>query len=73
MEDTPNANEPTPAVADREWLYVHRGETYGPVSGTDLLAAAHLGFLGPDDLVCRKDLGKWVTARLVHGLFKDPG
>ena len=55
------------------WFYIQHGETYGPVSSADLRAAAHLGFLGPDDLVCRKDARKWVMARLIHGLFKDAG
>ena len=47
-----------------------RSETYGPVSSTELRAAAHLGFLGPDDLVYRKDRGGWVVASKIHGLFK---
>jgi len=64
-------SEPTAEPA--EWFYTQRGETYGPVSVTELLAAAHLGFLRPDDLVCRKDRGKWVAARSVHGLFKEAG
>lgn len=53
-----------------EWFYTQRGETYGPVSSTELRAAAHLGFLGPDDLVCRKDRGTWIVASKIHGLFK---
>lgn len=57
-----------PAV---EWLYTQRGETFGPVSSVDLRAAAHLGFLGPDDMVCRKDRGRWVAARSIRGLFKE--
>lgn len=55
------------------WFYTQRGETYGPVSSTDLWAAAHLGFLGPNDLVCRKDRETWVAARTIHGLFKEAG
>lgn len=55
------------------WFYTQRGETYGPVSSTDLRAAAHLGFLGPNDLVCRKDRETWVAARTIHGLFKEAG
>ena len=54
----------------REWFYTQRGETYGPVSSTELRAAAHLGFLGPNDLVCRKDRGNWIVASKIHGLFK---
>jgi len=53
------------------WFYVQRGETYGPVSSTDLRAAAHLGFLRPDDMVRRSGRTDWVTARSVCGLFKD--
>ena len=55
------------------WFYTQRGETYGPVSATDLRAAAHLGFLGPDDLVCRKDCETWVAARNIYGLFREAG
>jgi hypothetical protein len=65
---------PSPVGSNHSsWFYIQHGETYGPVSSTDLRAAAHLGFLGPDDLVCRKDSGKWVMARMIHGLFKDAG
>ena len=53
-----------------EWFYTQQGEIYGPVSSTDLRAAAHLGFLGPDDMVRRSDRTDWVAARSVHGLFK---
>jgi len=53
------------------WFYVNRGETHGPVSSADLIAAAHLGFLGPDDLVGRSDKAEWTAASDVHGLFKN--
>jgi len=53
-----------------EWFYKQRGETYGPVSSTELRAAAHLGFVGPDDLVRRRDRGTWIAASEVRGLFK---
>lgn len=56
-----------------EWFYVQLGEIYGPVCSADLCAAAHLGFLGPDDLVRRSDKADWVTARTIHGLFKQVG
>jgi epoxyqueuosine reductase QueG len=65
--------EECPEQEDREqseWFYTQRGETYGPVSSTELRAAAHLGFLGPNDLVCRKDRGSWIVASKIHGLFK---
>lgn len=67
-------NEPTDrGGGDTEWFYTQRGETYGPVSSADLRAAAHLGFLGPDDMVRRGDHGTWVAARSVRGLFKRVG
>lgn len=68
-------HEGEPATTNRrsEWFYIQRGETFGPVSSADLCAAAHLGFLRPDDLVRRSDKADWVVARLVHGLFKQVG
>lgn len=62
-----------PQVDEAEWFYTQRGETYGPITATDLRAAAHLGFLGPDDMVRRKDREKWVPARSIRGLFKEAG
>ena len=59
------------ASVDTKWLYTHRGETFGPVSSTDLRAAAHLGFLGPDDIVCHTADGIWIRAASIHGLFKE--
>jgi hypothetical protein len=64
-------HEPGAATGQSEWFYVQRGETYGPVCSTDLRAAAHLGFLGPDDLVRRSDRRDWVAARSLPGLFKN--
>lgn len=58
---------------DLEWFYTQHGETYGPVSSIDLQAAAYMGFLGPDDMVCRSDTGIWVIARSIRGLFKEAG
>jgi hypothetical protein len=54
------------------WFYVQHGETYGPVSSADLRAAAHLGFLSPDDMVRRADRTEWVSANSLRGLFKQP-
>lgn len=71
--DEPRHVHPEPTAEAVEWFYTQRGETYGPVSATDLRAAAHLGFLGPDDLVCRTDRSKWVAARSIYGLFKEAG
>lgn len=52
-----------------EWFYVQRGELYGPVSSAELSAAAHLGFLGPDDLVRRSGRTDWLPAKSIPGLF----
>lgn len=68
---TQNDQQSATASVDTKWLYMHRGETFGPVSSTDLRAAAHLGFLGPDDLVCHTADGLWMRARSIHGLFKN--
>lgn len=54
------------------WFYVQRGETYGPVSSAELRAAAHLGFIGPDDMVRRSDRTDWVAASSLQGLFRQP-
>lgn len=59
------------ARAVAEWFYAQRGVMYGPVTSIDLRAAAHLGFLGPEDLVRRSDRGTWVAARSIRGLFKE--
>ena len=56
--------------APSTWFYEQRGERFGPVSSADLIAAAHLGFLGPDDLVRRSEASTWVAAREVRGLFR---
>jgi hypothetical protein len=58
---------------DAEWFYTQKGEAFGPVSALDLRAAAHLGFLGPDDMVRRKDRERWIVAKSIRGLFKDAG
>lgn len=63
----------TDDTTSAEWFYTQRGETYGPVSSTDLRAAAHLGFVGPNDLVRRGDHGAWMPARSIRGLFKEAG
>lgn len=68
---TQHDDQQLPASADTKWLYMHRGQTFGPVSSTDLRAAAHLGFLSPDDLVCHPAEGIWIRAQSIHGLFKD--
>jgi hypothetical protein len=35
------------------WLYRHAGRVHGPVSLADLRAAYALGFVEPQDMVCR--------------------
>lgn len=55
-----------------QWFYIQRGETYGPVSSDDLRAAAHLGFVGPHDMIRRSDRADWVPAHSLRGLFKQP-
>lgn len=64
--------EAAPISGNARWFYVQHGETYGPVSSADLRAAAHLGFIGPDDLVRRCDRSDWVAAHTLRGLFKSP-
>lgn len=66
-------NNPHDSLAvsdDQTWIYVQRGETYGPVNAADLRAAAYLGFLGPQDLVRRSDRNEWTQARSITFLFK---
>jgi hypothetical protein len=53
------------------WFYVQHGETYGPVSFADLRAAAHLGFVGPADMVRRADGAEWIQASSIRGLFRN--
>jgi hypothetical protein len=67
------ASEEPDATDHGGWFYVQHGEIYGPVSSVDLCAAAHLGFLGPDDLVRRADKSNWTVARQIRGLFKAAG
>lgn len=67
--DRSSKNAPTAA----EWFYTQRGEVYGPVSSADLRAAAHLGFVGPNDMIRRGEHGPWEAARSFRGLFKEAG
>jgi hypothetical protein len=70
----PEGHEAAAAETSRSssWFYVQHGETYGPVSSADLRAAAHLGFLSPDDMVRRADRTEWIQANSIRGLFKQP-
>jgi hypothetical protein len=63
---------PNDCQAASRWFYVQHGEMYGPVSSADLRAAAHLGFVGPHDMIRRSDRTDWVPAHSLRGLFKQP-
>ncbi len=73
----PTMNHPARQMPNRfgpqvaRWLYTQHGEAYGPVSAVELWAAALLGFVGPNDLVRRKDMGTWIRAASVNGLFSE--
>lgn len=56
---------------DSMWFYRHRGRKYGPISTSELKAAAHLGFLQPMDTVLCKGQTTWVMARSLSWLFPD--
>jgi len=62
---------PATTPSNPQWFYVQHGETYGPVSSVDLRAAAHLGFVGPHDMIRRSDRIEWVPAHSLRGLFKQ--
>lgn len=69
MADETQQTTPLERLVGGEWFYTQRGQTYGPVTLSELRAAAHLGFLGPDDLVRRNNHDTWATARSMPGLF----
>lgn len=71
LDEPARREEPAAANGTSAWFYIQRGEVYGPASAADLCAAAHLGFLGPDDMVRRPDKSGWVATRAVQGLFKN--
>ena len=71
LSTMPLKPHPPEAFAAVEWFYARRGATYGPVSSIDLRAAAHLGFLGPEDLVRRAGRMDWIFARMIPGLFEE--
>ena len=56
-----------------QWFYVRHGRQHGPISSVELRIAAHIGFLGPDDMVQRKGRNIWVLARAIPGLFEKTG
>jgi hypothetical protein len=55
----------------KEWFYAQGGMTYGPVTSSDLRVAAHLGFIGPNDLVRRSNQNTWTPAHSIKGLFEE--
>lgn len=56
---------------DSMWFYRHRARKYGPISTSELKAAAHLGFLHPMDAVLCKGQTAWFMARSLPWLFPD--
>ena len=54
------------------WYFKSGDEEAGPVSAADLRRAAAEGRLSPDSPVRREDMGKWIAARRINGLFPDP-
>ena len=53
----------------RQWFYRQHGQIYGPVSSSDLRAAAYLHFIAPTDLVRQAGTSRWIAAENVEGLF----
>lgn len=51
-----------------EWFYRHNGRIYGPLSSGDLEAALMLGFISPNDLVCKRETNAWKEANNVPEL-----
>lgn len=51
------------------WYYKLDGEERGPVPAAELKRLAATGKLGPDALVRREDMTKWMSAGQVKGLF----
>lgn len=66
---TPGA--PYNAERRAEWFYTQRGKCYGPVTARELSVAAHLGFIGPEDMVLRKGDTCWRSAKSIPGLFRQ--
>lgn len=53
----------------RNWNYKRGTQEIGPISSSELKAAAASGQLRPDDLVRSDDMTKWILASKVRGLF----
>lgn len=56
----------------RHWFYRRDGRLHGPMTIRELRAAMALGFVGRDDLVRERVLGRWVPAAEVAGLQCPP-
>lgn len=52
-----------------QWYYMQGTEQQGPVSGSELKRLAREGRIGPEHLVWREGLPKWVYARMVPDLI----
>lgn len=58
------------AVTPRPWFYQIQGQEKGPVCPAVLLALAGQGKVGPDTLVRKGEVGRWVPAARISGLFR---
>lgn len=56
---------------DGEWFYTRGHQTFGPVSTADLIATIRLGFLHPDDYVCRVGRRGWIKISTIS-LYSKP-
>jgi hypothetical protein len=57
------------APSGQAWYYEQHGQTVGPVSQADMLAAFRSGGLNPSTLVWTEKLGDWTPADQVKGLL----
>jgi len=54
-----------------DWFYSQRNEKHGPVSFAKLKTMASDGWLTPDDLVWRRGMPNWISAKDADGLFTN--
>lgn len=59
-------------LSQQHWFYRRGGRLHGPMTIRELRAAMALGFLGRDDLVRERVLGRWVPAAEVQCLQFPP-
>jgi hypothetical protein len=52
------------------WYLKHDNEEVGPIDTAELKTLARIGRLAPDDIIRRGDMGSWVRAEQVSGLFE---